>query len=149
VGTGSNVAIAGFVVATDLGSTAQILVRAIGPSLSQFALTGILAKPVLSVFDASGRQVATNTGWSTTVNASQLSAASSSVGAFPLPAGSADSALLLALPSGNYTAVVAGLKNTTGLALIEVYSVPSAAAPNSPAPPVGAPPSLTPGAGSG
>jgi hypothetical protein len=146
VGTGPNVAIAGFVVTGQAGSAVQVLVRGVGPSLSQFALTGVLAQPVLTLFDAAGKPLAANTAWGTNASPSDVSAAAAAAGAFALPAGSADSALLATLPPGNYTAQVSGLNNTTGTALIEVYSVPSLAAP---APPTSPPPATTEGAGTG
>jgi hypothetical protein len=121
VGSGSGVAIAGFVVTGP--SSRQVLIRGVGPTLSNFGIYGSLAQPVLSVVDSSGHQIASDTGWSTNSNAAQIIAAESSTGAFSLPAGSADSALLLTLPPGSYTAQVSGLNNTTGTALIEVYNV--------------------------
>jgi hypothetical protein len=146
VGTGSNVAIAGFVVSGQAGSAAQVLIRGVGPSLSQFALTGVLAQPVLTLFDASGRPFAANTAWGTNASPSDISTAAVAAGAFPLAAGSADSALVVTLPPGNYTAQVSGLNNSTGTALIEVYAVP---APLPPAPPFSPPPATTAGAGTG
>ena len=127
VGKGSNVAIAGFVISGSAG-TKQVLLRAIGPTLSQFSVVGALAQPVLTLFDSSGTLIATNTGWSTNANASQISAVFIAVGAFALPDDSADSALLLSLAPGSYTAEVSGLNGTSGTALIEVYEV-SAPAP--------------------
>jgi hypothetical protein len=48
---------------------------------------------------------------------------SAKVGAFAIPAGSADSAMVVTLPPGNYTAEVSGLNNTTGIALVEIYEL--------------------------
>jgi hypothetical protein len=67
--------------------------------------------------------VATNTGWGTGPNPSQIGSVGASVGAFALPSGSADSALILTLQPGNYTVQVAGANGTTGIALAEVYQV--------------------------
>jgi hypothetical protein len=102
-----------------------VLIRAVGPTLAQFSVAGVLAQPVLTLFNSAGTQIATNTGWGTNSNAAQISAAFASTGAFVLPSGSADSALLLSLPPGAYTAQVSGLNNTTGNALIEAYQVPT------------------------
>jgi hypothetical protein len=118
------VAIAGFVVAGDAGAT-SVLIRAIGPALTQFAVTGVLAQPVLTVFDSAGNAIGSNTAWGTSPNVAQLTAAMVAAGAFALPAGSADSALLLSLKPGSYTAQVAGLNSSTGTALIEVYELPA------------------------
>jgi hypothetical protein len=123
VGTGSSIAIAGFTISGSANE--QVLIRGVGPSLSIFSVNGVLAQPVLTLFNSSGTQLATNTGWGTNSNPSQVGAAFMAAGAFTLPSGSADSALLVSLAPGSYTAQVSGLNNTTGNALIEVYQVPS------------------------
>jgi hypothetical protein len=120
VGTGANIGIAGFVVSSYTGAAKQFLIRGVGPSLGQFGLSGTLAQPVLSVFDSKGRAVATNAGWS---GAAEIATAGMAVGAFPLVAGSADTALVLNLTPGAYTAQIAGVGGVTGVALIEVYEV--------------------------
>ncbi len=79
-----------------------------------------LLNPVLSLFDAAGNQIQTNQGW-TTGNAT--AAIMNSTGAFALPAGSNDSALVVTLPSGAYTAEISGAGGTTGVALLEIYEV--------------------------
>jgi len=82
--------------------------------------------PLLSVFDASGKLVASNDNWSslsTFLLPADIVAATSSVGEFPFSAGSRDAALLLNLEPGSYTAQVSGVGNTTGVALVEVYQI--------------------------
>jgi hypothetical protein len=143
VGTNASIAITGFVVTSPFGFTTQVLIRAVGPTLSKFALTGVLAQPVLTLYDSSGKQVATNTGWGTNPIAAQISAAFAAAGALALPQDSADSALLMTLSPGSYTAEVSGLNGATGPALIEFYNVPPPIAPSSP-PPVPPPKSTTP-----
>ena len=123
VGTGANILIEGFSVTGPATSTQQVLIRAIGPGLTQLKVTGVLAQPVLSIYDSKGNLIATNTGWSNNDNVAAIQAAVGTVGAFPLPIGSADSALLLPLSPGNYTMQVSGLGGTTGIALGEVYQV--------------------------
>ena len=122
VDTGSNIEIAGFAV----GGTGSVtlLIRAVGPGLAQFQVTGILARPSLALMSG-GSLIASNTGWSNNQNASQIAAAGLQVGAFPLASGSADSALLVTLQPGLYTALVSGVGNTTGVALAEIYEVAS------------------------
>ena len=66
-----------------------------------------------------------NTVWGSGANPSQIASVSSLVGAFPLATGSADSALVVALSPGAYTMQVSGVNNTTGVALAELYEVPS------------------------
>jgi len=63
IGTGANIAIAGFIVSSYTGASKQILIRGVGPSLSQFGLGGVLAQPVVSVFNSAGLLVASNAGW--------------------------------------------------------------------------------------
>jgi hypothetical protein len=100
-----------------------VLIRAAGPALTGFGLNGVLAAPVLTVFNSAGQTVATNTGWSRDPNAAAIAATAARVGAFPFAASSADSALLLMLEPGSYTAQIAGQNNTTGLSIVEVYDV--------------------------
>ena len=121
VGTGANIMIAGFVVGGSGSET--VLVRADGPALSAFGLTGVLAQPVLSVLDGTGKVLATNTKWGSNADPSQISAAATAVGAFGLASGSYDSALIATLPPGAYTAEVSGAGGTTGIALAEIYEV--------------------------
>jgi inosine/xanthosine triphosphate pyrophosphatase family protein len=123
VGTGAQIEIVGFVISGPAGSTEQVLIRGDGPSIDSFGVTGVLEDPVLTLFDSGGNQIATNTGWSSGSNASQIAAAGASVGAFALVAGELDSALLLNLAPGAYTAQVSGLNGTSGIALAEVYQV--------------------------
>jgi hypothetical protein len=120
VGTGQNISIAGFVIAGDPGAQKQVLIRAVGPSLAQFGLSGLLADPVLSVYNGDGALIASNAGWK---NSAAVTAAASATGAFALQPGSADAALVLTLPAGTYTAQVSGAGDTTGIALVEVYEV--------------------------
>jgi hypothetical protein len=120
VGTGANIGIAGFVVTSYTGAAKPILVRGVGPGLSQFGVGGVLAQPVLSVFDSAGRLVASNAGWN---GSTDIAAAGQTVGTFPLATGSSDAALVLNLAPGGYTAQIAGAGGTTGVALAEVYEI--------------------------
>ena len=123
VGTGANLLIPGFVIT---GSGAEsLLVRADGPALAGFGVTGVLAQPTLEVLNTSGTAVASNTVWGTTSDPSALVATALAVGAFPLTAGSADSAATANLAAGAYTMQVSGVDATTGVALAEVYEVPA------------------------
>jgi glucose/arabinose dehydrogenase/inosine/xanthosine triphosphate pyrophosphatase family protein len=122
VGTGSGIIIPGFVI-SGVG-TEQLLARGDGPSLSAFGVSGALAQPSLSVFDSTGAVIATNTGWSTAPNAAQVASVAASVNAYPLPAGSADSALIVDLAPGSYTMQVSGTDSTTGVGLAELYEIP-------------------------
>ncbi|MGA2692925.1 MAG: hypothetical protein ABSF76_11215, partial [Opitutaceae bacterium] len=92
-----------------------------GPALTQFGVSGALAKPQLALYDSGNNTLQANTGWGGGANLSQ---AFTQVGAFSLPAGSADSAILVTLPPGAYTAEVSGVNSSTGVALAEIYEVP-------------------------
>ena len=129
--SGANTLTAGFVVGGT--GTEKVLIRADGPALIPYGVTGTLSQPVLTIYDASGNIIASSTGWSNTpvignspVLSSVTQATSSimaSVGAFSLGANSGDSALVVSVPPGNYTAQVTGVYGTTGYALIEIYEV--------------------------
>ena len=118
VGTGANILIAGFVVG---GTTAkQVLVRAVGPTLASFGISGALANPQLQIFNSSNALVVGNDNWG---GAGDVAGASGVVGAFPLPVNSLDSAVVATLSPGAYTAQVSGVNGTTGVALVELYDV--------------------------
>jgi kumamolisin len=131
VGTGSGVAISGFVVAGS--QPVQLLVRAIGPALEGFGLTGTLAQPSIAVFDSNSTLIASDTGWGNQPIAGASNVAATfrrasagdmaSVGAFALAANSADSAMVVTLLPGAYTAVVSGAGGGTGTGLAEVYEI--------------------------
>jgi hypothetical protein len=123
--------LAGFVVAGDVPK--RVLIRAIGPALTGFGVTDAIADPVLSVQTPAGEVIARNDNWQTAtpINGAQFAAsatevvrASGSIGAFPLPAGSRDAALVITLAPGAYTAAVSGVGDATGAALVEVYLLP-------------------------
>ena len=114
VGTGGQVLIGGFTVGG--AATQTVLIRAVGPTLGALGVAGALAAPILTLNDAGGTAIAVNTGWSKApvLGASQVrstiqqttSASMASVGAFALPTGSADSAMIATLPAGSYTVIV-------------------------------------------
>ncbi|MBE2213748.1 MAG: hypothetical protein IAE82_07745, partial [Opitutaceae bacterium] len=123
VGTGDRLMIPGFVVA---GSSAKrVLIRAVGPTLANPAIgvAGVLADPELVLTTQTGTVLATNDDWETGQDAAALSAAFTSVSAFRLNAGGRDAALIAALPPGNYTALVRGVAEQTGIALVEIYDL--------------------------
>jgi len=101
----------------------RLLVRAVGPTLERFGARGVLADPVLALQRADGATIATNDDWERGADVPALAAAAASSGAFALPAGSRDAALLATLPSatGGYTVNVTGKAGATGVVLVEVY----------------------------
>lgn len=117
-GSGNDALIVGFVVTGDSART--ILLRAIGPTLDSFGVSGALANPRLELIRDS-LSVATNTGWG---GATALANAFAQVGAFTLPADSRDAALLVTLLPGAYTAQVTPAAGAAGVVLVEIYDVP-------------------------
>ena len=89
--------------------------RALGPSLASFGLSEPLSDPVLTIFDSNGSAIATNDNWQDDVNAIDVQRNALS------PPNARDSALVLHLPAGEYTAVVSGANGGTGIGLVEVY----------------------------
>jgi len=119
VGTGGNILIAGFAIGGTTSKT--VLIRASGPALDQFGVAGTLPDPELQLYSGS-TVLESNSGWG---GNAQISAAAASVGAFAWSSGtSVDSAILVTLPPGPYTAQVSGASGDTGVALVEVYEVP-------------------------
>jgi hypothetical protein len=117
VGTGDNILIAGFVLSGT--GTKQVLIRAIGPTLTNYGVPGVLADPQLAVFDV-GTSIASNNDWS-----SSLSTTFTALGAFALNSGSKDAAIVVTLQAGKpYSVQVSGVGGTTGEALVEIYLVP-------------------------
>ncbi len=123
VGTGANVMIAGFVVSGTSQKT--VLIRASGPALVPFGVSGTLPDPKLQLNrsnpDGTSTLLYTNTGWG---GSAVISAAAAAAGAFPWTnSGSNDAALLVTLSPGAYTAVVSGASGDTGVSLVEVYDI--------------------------
>ncbi|MBI5692066.1 MAG: polysaccharide lyase 8 family protein [Verrucomicrobia bacterium] len=114
--------IAGFVVGG--AGTKRLLVRAVGPTLTAFGLTGVLANPRVAIVDGKGAVVAENDDWSSGTGAVELAGIFPIAGAFALAPGSRDAALVVSLPPGPYSAVVrTGDANDRGVALVELYDL--------------------------
>ena len=117
VGTDANILVGGFVISGAGDKT--VLIRAIGPGLGAFGVTGTLPDPVLSIFNSAGTVVASNDNWNA-IDAATFA----QVGAFPLPANSKDAVVVATLSAGSYTAQISGLGTTrTGVGILEVYDV--------------------------
>jgi len=101
---------------------ATLLIRGIGPALTKFGLPGALTAPRLEV-NQGATVIASNEGWEKAANAAQITTAAASVGAFALAPGDLDSAVLLQLDPGTYTATIKGLNGTIGDVLAEIYDV--------------------------
>jgi sugar lactone lactonase YvrE len=118
VGTGNDMLFAGFTI-TGTGFK-TVLIRAVGPTLGVFGVTGTLSNPQLELFSGVTK-IFDNDDWGGDV---RMTTAFASVGAFALPPASKDAALLVTLAPGSYTVQVSGVGGTTGVALVEVYELP-------------------------
>ncbi len=103
------------------GTTSKtFLIRAIGPGLSQYGISGVMADPQLTVYSGS-TAIASNTGWG---GDAQLAGVMGSVGSQPNPPAAADSIILITLAPGSYTAVATSAGGTVGNVLLDIYEVP-------------------------
>ncbi len=113
VGAGDNALISGFIVG-EVGS-GTVIVRALGPSLASFGVSNPLSDPILTIYDSKGSLIATNDNWQDSNNAIDVERKGLA------PPNALESAIVLQLPAGEYTAVVRGTNGGTGNALAEVY----------------------------
>jgi hypothetical protein len=123
VQTGQNVMIGGFIVQGT--GRKRVIIRAIGPELTPFGINDVLANPRLEMHNGTGALIASNNDWQTTIirgiiTSNQVSDIQNSGHA---PTAPSESAIIANLPPGNYTAIVRGVNNTTGVALVEVYDL--------------------------
>jgi arylsulfate sulfotransferase len=115
VGTADDVLISGFIVG-DVDS-ATVIVRALGPSLASFGVSGVLSDPILTIYDSNGTAIVTNDNWQDDNNAMLVQKNGLA------PPNASESALVLHLPAGKYTAIVSGANGGTGIGLAEVYTL--------------------------
>jgi len=123
VQTGSNVMIGGFII--EGTGPKRVIVCAIGPELTQYGVPDVLADPTLELHDGTGALIASNDNWQTTIiggiiTSSQVSDIQNSGHA---PTSANESAIIATLQPGNYTAIVRGVNDTTGVALVQVYDL--------------------------
>src|SRR5204863_455778 len=103
------------------------VIRAIGPELSQFGVPDPLQDPTLELHNGNGALIASNNDWQHTIiggiiTSDQVQEIQNTGHA---PGDPSESAIIATLPPGNYTAIVRGVNNTTGVALVEVYDLDS------------------------
>lgn len=117
VHTGNDVLIGGMVI-SGTGSK-SVLVRALGPTLAQppFNLPGVLGDPTLELYDANNNLITSNDNWGDAANAAAVTATNLA------PPNALEAAILTSLAPGNYTAIVRGTNNTTGVALVDAYDL--------------------------
>jgi hypothetical protein len=125
VGTKDDVLIEGFIVQGPPGSAKRIMIRGLGPSLSAFGIIDALANPTLEIRDASNAIVATNHDWKNTQVGGLVSGdQSAEIAASGLaPTEDLESAVIVNLAPGRYTAVVRGAGNTAGTGLVDAYDL--------------------------
>ncbi len=122
VDTGSNVMIGGLIVSGGTGGgSARIIVRAIGPSLSSLGVPSALLDPTLELHDASGATVASNDNWKTRPDGTSQQGEVEATALMPTDA--KESALVQTLAPGSYTVIVRGANDTTGVAVVEAYTL--------------------------
>lgn len=114
VQSGESVLIGGLIVLGKEPTT--VVVRAIGPSLAASGVSGALEDPVLDLRDSNGELLVSNNDWRDTQQA-QIEASGLA------PTDTRESAILITLPTGNYTAVISGRNGATGVALVEIYNL--------------------------
>jgi arylsulfate sulfotransferase len=114
-GTEDEVLISGFIIG-DVDS-ATVVVRALGPSLASYGVSGVLSDPILTIVDSAGSVIASNNNWQDNINFVDVQKNGLA------PPNASESALVLHLPAGAYTAIVSGADGGTGVALAEVYTL--------------------------
>jgi hypothetical protein len=115
VGINDDVLISGFIVG-DVAS-ATVIVRAIGPSLASSGVSGLLSDPTLTIYDVNGSPIASNDNWRDDISMIDIEQNGLA------PTDDAESATVLHLPAGAYSAIVSGANGGTGVALTEVYDL--------------------------
>lgn len=115
VQTGADVMIGGFII--EGTGPKRVIVRAIGPELTQHGVPNPLADPVLDLHNSTGALIAVNDNWMDAPNVQDI------MNSGHAPTDPRESAIIATLPPGNYTAIVRGVSNTTGVALVEVYDL--------------------------
>jgi hypothetical protein len=112
VETGDSILIGGLIVRA---ASKQVLFRALGPELANSGIAGVLSDPVMELHDSNGALLVSNDNWRDASNSTAIEATGLA------PTDDRESAILTTPAPGNYTALVRGAGNTTGIALLEVY----------------------------
>lgn len=113
IGVADNVLIGGFIIRGT--QSKKLLLRAIGPSLTAWGMQNAMADPVLELHNSTGGTVAVNNDWQTGAQMAEIQASGMA------PGNSAESALIVTLLPGSYTAVVSGVGGGQGIGLVEAY----------------------------
>ena len=118
-----NVMIGGFIVQGT--QPKMVIIRAIGPELTPYGVPDVLANPTLELHNGAGALIASNDNWQTTIIGGIImhDQVQEILNSGRAPTDPRESAIIANLPAGNYTAIVRGVSNTTGVALVEVYDL--------------------------
>jgi hypothetical protein len=123
VQTGDNVMIGGFVAGPPKAGNTRVVIRGMGPSLSNSSVPNPLQDPTLELHNGNGDKIATNDNWK--IDDKTQQSQQSAIQATGLaPNDDRESAILIELAPGNYTAILAGKGGTSGIGLVEIYNVP-------------------------
>ena len=115
VGTGNEVLIGGFIIQGDVFKT--VILRAIGPSLSNSGLTGALQDPQMELYDSTGALLDSNDNWQQSLDSGEI------IDTGLAPIDPREAAIVARLAPGNYTTIISGVSNTTGIGLVESYTL--------------------------
>jgi hypothetical protein len=115
VGINDDVMIGGFITGE---GNCRVIVRALGPTLAQFGVPNVLADPLLELYDPNGTLIASNDNKPSPLHFSEIRESGFA------PPDLAEPAIIITKQAGNITAIVRGKNNTTGNALLEVYTLP-------------------------
>lgn len=116
VETGDNVLIGGFIAGSRAGAT-NVIVRAIGPSLSGQGVVDALQDPTVELVDTNGETLDSSDDWKTSGDETAVTARNLA------PQDERESAAFHTVPPGRYTVIVRGKGDTTGVGLVEIYDV--------------------------
>jgi parallel beta-helix repeat protein len=117
VGADDNVLIGGVIIGPNGSGTAEVVLRALGPSLASFGVQGALQDPTLELHNENGAVIQSNDNWQQAPNTNEIPNGFA-------PTDARESVIVTTLEPGSYTAIVRGKDNSTGIGLIEVYKLP-------------------------
>jgi hypothetical protein len=119
VGTGDDVLIGGFIIQGD--QLKKVILRAIGPSLSDSGVTGALQDPQMELHDSTGALLDANDNWQESLDSGEI------IDSGLAPSDPREAAILMRLAPGSYTAIISGVNDTTGIGLVESYTLDTSA----------------------
>ncbi len=119
VGTGNDVLIGGFIIQGD--QPKKVILRAIGPSLTSGGVAGALQDPKMELYDSTGAFLEANDNWQESLDSGEI------IESGLAPSDLREAAIVTRLAPGNYTAVISGVNDTTGIALVESYTLDTSA----------------------